>query len=192
MRFLFKFLLSLIDFFTRLKGFVYVRMLRSQFASYGEKFVFDPYGVYTFKTIYVGNDVNLGYRPVLMASRSKIVIGNHVMFGPEVTIRGGNHRIDFLGKFMSNVTDDDKLLENDLGVVVEDDVWIGTRAIILCGVRIGRGAVIGAGTVVTKSIPPYAIAVGNPARIIRQRWSKEDIITHEKMLYPEEARLPWD
>ena len=111
------------------------------------------------------------------------------MFGPEVTIRGGNHRIDVMGKFMSQVTDNEKLPENDLGVVIEDDVWIGTRAIVLGGVTIGRGAVIGAGAVVTKSIPPYAIAAGSPARVLRYRFSKENIIEHEKMLYPEETRL---
>ena len=54
-------------------------------------------------------------------------------------------------------------------VLIEDDVWIGTRAIVLQGVTIGRGAVIGAGAVVTKNIPPYSIAVGIPAKIIKNR-----------------------
>jgi acetyltransferase-like isoleucine patch superfamily enzyme len=54
-------------------------------------------------------------------------------------------------------------------VIIEDDVWIGTRATILQGITIGKGAVIGAGSIVTKNIPPYAIAVGNPARVIKER-----------------------
>lgn len=60
-------------------------------------------------------------------------------------------------------------------IVVGDDVWIGTDALLLSGAKIGQGAVIGARAVVTKPIPPYAVVVGNPARIIRYRFS-EDII----------------
>lgn len=189
MKSLFRIFIQFVIFPLRLLRLIHLAILRMRFASYGHGFVFDPHGVYTFETIHIGHDVNLGYRPILMASRSKIVIGSHVMFGPEVTIRGGNHRIDVMGKFMSQVTDNEKLPENDLGVVIEDDVWIGTRAIVLGGVTIGRGAVIGAGAVVTKSIPPYAIAAGSPARVLRYRFSKENIIEHEKMLYPEETRL---
>lgn len=54
-------------------------------------------------------------------------------------------------------------------VVIEDHVWIGARAIILPGVTIGEGAVIGAGSVVTKNVPPYTIAVGSPARVVKDR-----------------------
>lgn len=52
---------------------------------------------------------------------------------------------------------------------IDDDVWIGTRAIIMPGVTIGKGAIIGAGAVVTKDVPPYAIVVGAPAKIIKYR-----------------------
>lgn len=64
-------------------------------------------------------------------------------------------------------------------LVIENDVWIGVGAIILNGLTVGNGAVIGAGSVVTKDIPPYAIAVGNPARVIGKRFDDETI---EKLL----------
>jgi acetyltransferase-like isoleucine patch superfamily enzyme len=54
-------------------------------------------------------------------------------------------------------------------IVIEDDVWLGVNAVVLAGVRIGRGSVIGAGAVVTRDIPAYSIAVGNPARVVRSR-----------------------
>lgn len=61
------------------------------------------------------------------------------------------------------------------GIFIEDDVWIGDHAIILSGVNIGKGAIIGAGAVVAKNIPPYAIVVGNPAKIIKYRFSNDII-----------------
>lgn len=163
-------------------------VLRPLFASRGQKFLFDPEGHYTFNNIHVGNNVSLGVRPVLIAALSKIRIGNHVMFGPEVIVIGGGHNISVPGHFMIQVHE--KTGNEDLGVVIEDDVWIGARAAILRGVRIGRGVVVGAGSVVTKSVPPYAIVAGNPARIIRFRWNVETILDHEKSLYPPQHRLP--
>jgi maltose O-acetyltransferase len=167
-----------------------VAWYQPRFASHGKDFYFDPMGQYTFSTISVGDDVSLGDRPVLIASRSRIVIGSHVMFGPEVTIRGGNHRVDVVGRFMKSIRDEEKRPEDDHGVVIEDDVWVGTRAVVLSGVRIGRGAVVGAGAVVTKSVPPYGIVAGNPARLLRFRWDVETILEHEVLLYPEQQRLP--
>lgn len=164
-------------------------LYRPRFAAHGKNFIFDPMGQYTFSSISVGDDVYLGDRPCLMASRSRIVIGSHVIFGPEVTIRGGNHRIDMVGRLMKSIRDEEKRPEDDRGVVIEDDVWVGTRAVILSGVRIGRGAVVGAGAVVTKSVPAYGIVVGNPARLLRFRWDVEGILDHERRLYPENDRL---
>ncbi len=56
----------------------------------------------------------------------------------------------------------------DAPVVIEDDAWIGFNAVVLKGVRIGRGAIVGSATVVTKDVPPYSVVVGNPAREIGQ------------------------
>ena len=104
------------------------------------------------------------------------------MFGPEVTIRGGNHRIDIVGRTMVSIKDHEKRETDDKGVIIGNDVWIGTRAIILSGVVIGDGAVIAAGAVVTKDIPPYAIVGGNPAKIIKYRFSDDEIKKHETIL----------
>ena len=160
-----------------------------RFAARGDNFTFDPDGIYTYETIEVGRNVDLGHRPVIMAARSRIRIGDNVMFGPEVTIRGGNHRIDRVGAPMISVEKAPSDAALDRGVTIGDDVWVGTRAVILHGVTIGRGAVIGAGAVVTRPVPPYAVAAGNPARVIRLRWPVETIISHEQQLYPPERRL---
>lgn len=151
-------------------------VLKSRFARFGRRFSFDPDGYYSFGNIEVGEDVNLGYRPLLMAGESRIIIGNHVMFGPHVTIVAGDHNTALGLGFMIDVKL--KLPGNDRDVVIEDDVWIAANAVILKGVTIGRGAVVGAGAVVTKAVPPYAIVAGNPARVLRYRGSTEEIAAH--------------
>ncbi|MET0419860.1 MAG: acyltransferase [Actinoplanes sp.] len=163
--------------------------LARRFAARGDNFTFDPDGVYTCETIEVGDNVDLGYRPILMAARARIRLGDNVMFGPEVTIRGGNHRVDQVGVPMIAVDKEPDDDTHDRGVTIGDDVWVGTRAVILHGVTIGRGAVIGAGAVVTRSVPPYAVAAGSPARVIRLRWPVETIQAHERQLYPADRRL---
>lgn len=66
-------------------------------------------------------------------------------------------------------------------LIIGNDVWIGTRTILLGAITIGNGAVIGAGSVVTKDVPPYAIVAGNPAKVIRYRFTEEQIVKLEKM-----------
>lgn len=154
---------------------------RPMFAKYGRDFWFDPSGLYSYKNIYVGNNVNLGVQPIILAELSKIVIGDNVMFGPQVVLVGGGHNVGVLCKFMINVSE--KTGNEDLGVVIEDDVWVGSRAIILRGVTVGRGSIVAAGAVVTKSVPPYSIVGGNPAKVLDFRFSVDEILIHERELY---------
>ena len=168
------------------------RLIARKFASHGDNFEFYLFDHFTYSNIYIGNHVSIGYGANFIASRSKIIIGDNVIFAPNVSIRGGNHRIDIKGKYIDTIRDDEKIPENDLGVIFEGDNWIGTNATILQGVTIGRGSVIGAGAVVTKSTPPYSVVGGVPARLIRFRWNVDEIIEHEKILYDEKYRLPYD
>lgn len=95
---------------------------------------------------------------------SKIKIGSDVMVGPDVLIIDQSHRFDSVEIPMR--LQGDRVLAP---VTIEDDVWIGARVIILPGITISRGAIIGAGSVVTKDVPSYAICTGNPARVIKYR-----------------------
>ena len=70
----------------------------------------------------------------------------------------------------------------DQPVVIEDDVWCGANVTILKGVTIGRGSVVAAGAVVTKSFPPYSIIGGIPAKLLKMRFTEEEIMEHERML----------
>lgn len=157
------------------------RMQKIVFAKYGQNVYVGYDSEFTYKNIFIGNNVYIGSHASFISAISKIVIGNNIMFGPNVTIRGGNHRIDVVGKFMFNVKE--KLPENDQDVYIKDDVWIGCNVTVLKGVTIGKGAIVAAGALVTKSVPPYAIVGGNPAKVIKYRFSETQIKKHEEILY---------
>ena len=103
-----------------------------------------------------------------------------MIFGPHPTIITGDHRIDVIGKYIMDSKE--KLPENDAPVIIEDDVWTGANVTILKGVTIGRGSVIAAGAVVTKSFPPYSIIGGVPAKLIKMRFTPEEIEEHEGLI----------
>jgi acetyltransferase-like isoleucine patch superfamily enzyme len=91
-------------------------------------------------------------------ARGTLTIGNNVNISPEVMILTAYHN-----------PDDDNFTGIHKPIVIEDYAWIATRAMILPGVTIGRGAIVAAGSVVTKDVPPQTIVGGNPARRIRER-----------------------
>ncbi len=131
----------------------------------------------------IGDDSIIPRGSVFYCTRAPLTIGKKVIFGPNPTIITGDHRIDIIGKYIADVTNEEKLPEHDAPVVIEDDVWCGANVTILKGVTIGRGSVVAAGAVVTKSFPPYSIIGGVPAKIIRMRFTPEQIVEHEKRLY---------
>ena len=130
----------------------------------------------------LGNDVYLGENNLFMCANAPIIIGDHTMFGPGVTMVSGDHRIDVPGKYMTEVGEADKLPENDQPIVLEGDNWIGANVTILKGVTIGEGAVIAAGALVIKDVPPYAICGGVPAKVIKYRFEGAELDAHIAML----------
>jgi len=114
--------------------------------------------------ISIGDNVWLGPRTELDGA-GEIEIGNGVIFAPDVCIYSRSHNFD---------SDDLKALPFDniiltSKVVVKDFVWVGRRVIILPGVTIGKGAIVGAGALVSKDVPDYAVVVGNPAKVVKYR-----------------------
>jgi len=98
-----------------------------------------------------------------------VTLGDSVYTGSLVQILAVNHVFD---------DPDTPIREQGItaqGIVVEDDVWLASGAIVLDGVHIGRGSVVGAGAVVTEDLPPYSIAVGSPARVVRDRREAQEI-----------------
>ena len=151
------------------------------FKKHGKNVIFFPLNsLFSYKTIVLGDDVYIGPGAVLSASVSGIVFGNKIILGPNVTMMGGDHNTSQVGKYMFDVNE--KLPENDLPITIEDDVWIGTGAIILKGVTIGEGSIVVAGSLVTKDVPSYSIVGGVPAKVLKMRFTEEQIKKHKEVL----------
>lgn len=132
--------------------------------------------IFTLKNLSIGSDVYIGANCVFQSAHGYIDIGNHVMFGPGVHIHGGDHKIHEIGKYLKHT--DEKQVGTDGKVIIEDDVWIGSNAIVLQNVTIGKGSVVGAGAVVTCDVPPYSIYTGVPEKRIRPRFSDQELRRH--------------
>ena len=126
----------------------------------------------------LGKDVYIGPNAMILCTFNNVEIADHVVIGPNLTIVENNHIFNIVGKYIK-----DSGLTKNGGVKIETDCWIGTNVTILAGVTIGRGSVIGACSCVTRSLPPYSIAVGTPARVINRRFTESEILEHERSLH---------
>lgn len=150
--------------------------------------------IYNPQKFYIGDNSYIGPDSIIMNARANFIVGNNVGTSFGLVVITGNHLL-LPGMFYTQVTDkikDEADLDHncDKDIIVDDDVWIGCNVILLKGVHIGRGAVIGAGSVVRWNVPPYAVVCGNPAKIVKFKFSLNDIILHEEKLYPQSDRLP--
>ena len=112
----------------------------------------------------VGNDTYIGEFNNIRAAGGEITIGNGCLISQHITIVSSNH---LLQRNMPLIKQDWSASNNF--VHIEDDVWVGANSVILPGVTIHKGAVVAAGSIVTKDIPEYAIVAGNPAKILKYR-----------------------
>lgn len=125
----------------------------------------------------------------ILAGRAKFIMKKYSGAAENLTVITGTH-LNKVGWWYLNITNDMKPAKLDRDVVLEEDVWLGMNVTLLLGVTIGRGAIVGSGAVVRNSIPPYAIAVGNPAKVVGFKFNPQEIIEHEKILYKEDERIP--
>ncbi len=138
-----------------------VLSLRLMGAKLGSNVTIEP-GVYVGagQDIVLGDDVQINEGCRLRNVR----MGNHIMVAPEVAILNLGHNTD---------RTDIPMISQGTRVypptVIDDDVWIGMRALIMPGIHIGQGAIVAAGSVVVKNVEPYAVVGGNPARLIKRR-----------------------
>lgn len=133
-----------------------------------------PINIFPIKLVKVGK---YSYGPLNVYcfddKNEKLIIGNFVSIASGVKfILGGNHGGDTISTFPFKVKYLGKKNEawSKGAIIIEDDVWIGTNSLILSGVRVGKGSIIAAGSVITKDVEPYSVVGGNPAKLIKKRF----------------------
>ncbi|MBP2032211.1 acetyltransferase-like isoleucine patch superfamily enzyme [Clostridium algifaecis] len=167
-----------------LKYYFKLYFFKKKFRAMNKHNFINASNIFPIKSVKIGK---MSYGPIIVeAWKSKnegLEIGNFVSIASNVRfILGGNHNYRYFSTYPFKVM---ALKENTIEayskgkIVVKDDVWIGMNSIILSNVTIGQGAIIGAGSVVTKDVPPYAIVCGNPAKVVKYRFNKDTI---DKML----------
>ena len=151
----------------------------------------------TYKSKFLGGvicygNVSIGRFTVINGPATRIVarintieIGSFCSIASSVIIQEYYHKYDRVSTFYMNNYFFEGNSNNDIfskgDIIIEDDVWIGSNSIVLSGVKIGRGSIIGAGSVVTKSVPAYSIVVGNPAKVIKKRFTNQIINELEEL-----------
>ncbi len=156
------------------------------------------------RNIHIGSNTTFGRGTVFWAP-SRISIGNNVYIGKYCTLQAdiemGNNieianNVGLIGKYDHDYSKVGVSIKDapwigdpyydfkgkDQKIVIEDDVWIGYGAVVFTGVHIHRGAIIAAGSIVTKDVSSYAIVAGNPAKVKDYRFTKEQIVEHEQIL----------
>ena len=140
------------------------------------------------ENFYFSNDIRIARYAVIYATEAKIVIGPKTGIAPYFKAITGNHRFNKVGHYMFD-GDYEKNSDDDKDIVLEGDHWIGINVTILSGVTVGRGSVIAAGAVLNKSVPPYSVVGGVPAKVLKYRFTIDEILEHERILYPKDKRL---
>lgn len=122
--------------------------------------------------IYFGDNIYIA--PKFHISARNLIIGNNVLIGPNLLLECDDHIFKNIGKTIWSTRD----LRKIGSVKIEDDVWMGGNVTVLKDVTIGEGCIVGAGSVITKSLPPYSICIGSPCRPIKVRFTSEELAQH--------------
>lgn len=152
----------------------YIDLGKGLTTGFGCRIEAHPLGNNKKKCIYFGDNIQINDY-VHIAAGENVSIGNNVLIASKVFISDLNHGQYDLKHSDSPLSTPNSRKLSTKPVIVEDNVWIGESACILAGVNIGKGSIIGALSVVTKDIPPYSIAVGSPAKVIKTYSFEEEV-----------------
>ena len=172
---------------SRLKEVDYTNMNPQKYASFGNHCDLGFEQTTVPKNVYLEDYRRIQKHLNFISYKGKLHVKKYAAIGAGCIIIPGDH-VPTVGvpQYLAG-----KLHINDVDgeITVGEDAWVGAGTILLSHCQIGRGAVIAAGAVVSKPVPPYAVVAGIPAKIIATRFSIEQILEHEKQLYPADERM---
>ena len=155
------------------------RLMKKMFAEMGDNCYIEPpfYANFGGKNVHLGNDVYANFH-LTCVDDTHIYIGDHTMIGPNVTLVTAAHPI--------SPTLREKVYQYNLPVRIGKNCWLGANVTVLPGVTIGDNTVVGAGSVVTKDLPSNVVAVGVPARVLREITENDDKFYRKNKEIPKE------
>ena len=150
--------------------------------------IITPLIIHNPKNVFLYQNCNLASNTWISAVNAKFICKGNCAIAEGLTVHTGNHAY-IVGKYITDINEQNKPAGYDSDVIIENDVWIGCNVTLLAGVTVGRGAIIAAGAVVNKDVPPYSIVGGVPAKVLKFKWSVDQILEHESKLYKPEERF---
>jgi len=132
--------------------------------SIGDNVIINKNVIIWVESLSLGNNIQINPNTCIYG---RVIIGSNVMIAPNCMIASGNHDIEINNEPMIT-----QKCTTKGPIRIGDDVWIASNSVLLDGISVGNGAIIGAGSIVTKDVPPMAIVIGNPAKIIRYRYDE--------------------
>jgi acetyltransferase-like isoleucine patch superfamily enzyme len=176
---------GIIHVFEVMLSYIYIK----QMAECGQNVMIKPFSsiLKGISNFHIYSHVRIARYAVIYSTEALVYIGSKVEIAPQLKIITGNHSYNHVGKFLFDA-DYEKNSDDDKDVIIEGDSWLGINVTILKGVTIGRGSIIASGAVVNKSCPPYSIVGGVPAKILKYRFTIDEALEHENILYPQSIR----
>jgi acetyltransferase-like isoleucine patch superfamily enzyme len=141
------------------------------------------------QNIFLFENTNIGENATILSNAGKFIMKKNSIAGPGLTVICQNHNIYDVGSYPGDENWSTMEIKED--VIIDDGVWLGANVTLCPGVHIERGCIVGAGSVCPgkRKYPPYAIIGGNPAKVLKFRFTLEQQIEHEIKNYKEEERI---
>ena len=163
------------------------RQWRRKFGKYGNNTIVKRDSTLVPKNMYLDDYVIVQDKTNFISFNGKLIVKKYSVISSGCIIVPGAHKLKVGVPFY--LATSEHIGDKEQDIIIEEDCWIGAGCILLPGIRIGRGSVVGAGSVVTKDIQPYTVVAGTPAKVIGVKFSLDDIIKHEERIYSKEERI---
>jgi len=176
-------------FLSAINGFYrnYMQVRRSKFGYIDETSrVRFPILIKGIENVFLYENTHILGNTLIITTKAKFIMKKNSASAEGLTVITGSHPAIVGQLFLEAAAEDVQEVKD---IVVEEDVWLAANVTLLAGTNIGRGAIIGSGAVCRNTVPPYAIVVGNPAKVVGFKFTPEETIAHESVLYPEDERL---